>query len=40
VEYGFALGMWLNLRLGQATRGKWKIPNGKVENGLFSCSKL
>jgi hypothetical protein len=28
----------LYVRLGGATRGKWRIPDGKVESGLFSYS--
>jgi hypothetical protein len=28
------------MRLGGAIRGKWRIPDGKVESGLFSYSKL
>jgi hypothetical protein len=40
VVYGFHFGMWLNLRLSEATRGKWRILDGKGESGLFSCSEL
>jgi hypothetical protein len=40
VEYDFSFGLWLNLRSGEATRGKWRIPDGKDESGLFSCSEL
>jgi hypothetical protein len=29
-----------NLRLGGATRGKWRILDGKVESGLLSYSEL
>jgi hypothetical protein len=29
-----------NLRLGGATRGKWRILDGKVESGLMSDSEL
>jgi hypothetical protein len=29
-----------NLRPGGATRGKWRIPDGKVESGLFSFLEL
>jgi hypothetical protein len=25
---------------GEATRGEWRIPDGKGESGLFSYSKL
>jgi hypothetical protein len=28
------------VRPGRATRGKWRIPDGKVESGLFSYSEL
>jgi hypothetical protein len=30
-------GKSLELRLGGATRGKWRIPDGKDESGFFSC---
>jgi hypothetical protein len=30
----------LHARLGGATRGKWRIPDGKGESGLFSYSEL
>jgi hypothetical protein len=36
----FAFRMWHNLRPGRATRGKWRIPDGKVESDLFSYSEL
>jgi hypothetical protein len=29
-----------NLRPDGTTRGKWRIPDGNVEGGLFSCLKL
>jgi hypothetical protein len=29
-----------NLIPGGATRGNWRIPDGKGESGLFSCSEL
>jgi hypothetical protein len=29
-----------NLRPGGATRGKWRVLDGKVESGLFLCSVL
>jgi hypothetical protein len=28
------------VRLDKTTRGKWRIPDGKVESGLFSYSEL
>jgi hypothetical protein len=28
------------MRLGGATRGKWRILDGKVMSGLFSCLEL
>jgi hypothetical protein len=36
------VGDWLVVhgRLGGATRGKWRILDGKVESGLMSDSKL
>jgi hypothetical protein len=30
----------LYARPGGETRGKWRIADRKVENGLFSCSEL
>jgi hypothetical protein len=36
----FAFGMWYNMTPGGATRGKWRILDGNVESGLFSCSEL
>jgi hypothetical protein len=35
-----AIGSWLYVRRGEATRGKWRIPDGKGESGLFSYSEL
>jgi hypothetical protein len=26
-----ASGLWHNIRLGRVTRGKWRIPDGKVD---------
>jgi hypothetical protein len=34
------IGLWLYVRPGGATRGEWRIPDGKGESGLFSYSKL
>jgi hypothetical protein len=31
---------YLYARPGGATRRKWRIPDGKVESGLFSYSEL
>jgi hypothetical protein len=36
----FTFRMCYNLRPGGATTGKWRIPNGKDESGLFSCSEF
>jgi hypothetical protein len=36
----FSFGLWLKMRPGGATRGQWRIPDGKSESGLFSCSEL
>jgi hypothetical protein len=36
----FAFGMCHNLRPGGATKGKWRIPDGKGESGIFSCLVL
>jgi hypothetical protein len=36
----FVFRLWLNLRPGEVTRGKWRIPDEKGESGLFSCSEL
>jgi hypothetical protein len=36
----FTFEMWHNMRPDRATRGKWRILNGKGESGLFSYSKL
>jgi hypothetical protein len=33
-------GKWYEYETGWATRGKWRIPNGKAESGMFSCSEL
>jgi hypothetical protein len=30
----------MNTRSGGAIRGKWRIPNGKVMSGKFSCLEL
>jgi hypothetical protein len=35
-----AIGLWLYVRPGGATREKWRIPNGNSESGIFSYSKL
>jgi hypothetical protein len=35
-----AIGIWHNTILGGAIRGKWRIPDGNDESGLFSCSEL
>jgi hypothetical protein len=42
VVYGFAFGLWLNLRSGGggATRGKWRVSEGMGECGLFFCTEL
>jgi hypothetical protein len=40
VVYGFIFVLWLNLRPGRATVGKWRMPDGKGESGLFSCLEL
>jgi hypothetical protein len=41
VDYGFSLSeCGTNMRLGGATRGKWRILDGKVMSGLFSCLEL
>jgi hypothetical protein len=32
--------LWLYVRPGGATRGKWRVPDGKGESGLFSCLEL
>jgi hypothetical protein len=32
--------LWLYARLGGATRGKWIVPDGKGESGLFLCLEL
>jgi hypothetical protein len=34
------IGLWLYVRPGKATRGKWRIPDGKGESGLFLYSEL
>jgi hypothetical protein len=31
------ISLWLYVRLGGATREKWRIPDGMGESGLFSC---
>jgi hypothetical protein len=36
----FTFRMWHNLRLGEATRGKWRILDGKADSGLFSYLEL
>jgi hypothetical protein len=36
----FAFGMWHNLRLGRATKEKWRILDEKDESVLFLCSEL
>jgi uncharacterized protein YndB with AHSA1/START domain len=36
----FVFRIWHNVRPGGATRGKWRISDGKVESGLFSYSEL
>jgi hypothetical protein len=36
----FAFRMWHNMRPGRATRAKWRILDGNIESGLFSCSEL
>jgi hypothetical protein len=36
----FSFRMCHIFRLGGATRGKWRIPDGNGENGLFSCLEL
>jgi hypothetical protein len=36
----FTFEMWHNMRPGEATRGKWRIPDENDESGLFSCSEL
>jgi hypothetical protein len=36
----FTFRMWHNFRPGGVTRGKWRIPDGKGESGLFSYSEL
>jgi hypothetical protein len=40
VVFGFHFVMWHNMRLGGATRGMWRIPDGKGESGPFSYSEL
>jgi hypothetical protein len=35
-----AIGLWHNLRSGEVTSGKWRIPYGNSESDLFSYSKL
>jgi hypothetical protein len=35
-----AIGLWLYVRLGGATRGKWRILDGKVESVLMSDLEL
>jgi hypothetical protein len=32
--------LWLYARLGETTRKKWRIPDGKGESDLFSCLEL
>jgi hypothetical protein len=32
--------LWLYARPSGASRGKWRIPDGKDESGLFSCSEF
>jgi hypothetical protein len=32
--------LWLYARPSEVTRGKWRIPDGNGESGLFSCSEL
>jgi hypothetical protein len=36
----FAFGMWHNLRLGGAIRGKQRMLDGKDKSGLFLCLEL
>jgi hypothetical protein len=35
-----AIGLWLYVRPGGATRGKWGIPDGKVKSGMLLYSEL
>jgi hypothetical protein len=37
---GYKVDENLNLRLGGAVRGKWRILDGKCKSGLMSDSKL
>jgi hypothetical protein len=36
----FTFGLWHNMRLGGATRGKCRILDEKGESGLLSCSDI
>jgi hypothetical protein len=38
--FTLAIGFIAFVRSGGATREKWRIPDGKVESGLFSYSEL
>jgi hypothetical protein len=40
MSFMLAISLWLYVRPGGATRGKWRIWDGKGESGLFSCSDL
>jgi hypothetical protein len=35
-----AISLWPYVRPGEATRGKWRIPDGKGESGMFSCLEV
>jgi hypothetical protein len=40
MRFMLSSGLWYYLGPGGATRGKWRIPEGKDQSGLFSCSEL